>query len=58
MAQGIIGGVTSYEEQSLSDILLDIKEWLEYTDKIKHSMELWLKSSKENGFWQRVEFDF
>lgn len=21
-------------------------------------MELWLKSSKENGFWQRVEFDF
>lgn len=58
MAQGIIGGATSYEEQSLSDILLDIKKWLEYTDKIKHSMELWLKSSKENGFWQRVEFDF
>lgn len=38
--------------------MLDIKEWLEYTDKIKHGMELWLKSSKENGFWQRVEFDF
>lgn len=58
MAQGIIGGATSYEEQSLKDILLDIMGWMEYTDKIKNSMDIWLKVSKENGFWQNVEFDF
>ena len=33
MAQGIFGGATSYEEQSLNDILEDVEKWIEYTDK-------------------------
>lgn len=39
MAQGIFGGATSYEEQSLTDIDLDIQRWIKYTDEIKKKMK-------------------
>jgi len=39
MVQDIIGGATSYEEQSLMDILEDIHRWLSYTEKKKEFME-------------------
>ncbi len=35
MSQGIIGGATSYEEQSLIDILNDINNWIDYTSDRK-----------------------
>ena len=35
MAQGIFGGATSYEEQSLSDIMEDLEKWTEYTFQTK-----------------------
>ena len=35
MAQGIFGGATSYEEQSLAHIDSDIQNWIEYTEEIK-----------------------
>lgn len=40
MAQGIFGGATSYEEQSLADIDSDIQKWIEYTEEIKKKDEL------------------
>lgn len=53
MAQGIFGGATSYEEQSLTDIDLDIQRWIKYTDEIKKKMNSWLEESKRNGFWKK-----
>ena len=35
LVQGIIGGDTSYEEQSLSHVLLNIDDWIKYTEDIK-----------------------
>lgn len=58
MAQGIFGGATSYEEQSLTDIGLDIQRWIKYTDEIKKKMNSWLEESKRNGFWKKVDDDF
>lgn len=58
MAQGIFGGATSYEEQSLTDIDLDIQKWIKYTEEIKKMMNSWLEESKRNGFWEKVDFDF
>ena len=58
MAQGIFGGATSYEEQSLTDIDLDIQRWIKYTDEIKKKMNSWLEESKRNGFWKKVDDDF
>lgn len=58
MAQGIYGGATSYEEQSLTDIDLDIQKWIKYTEEIKKMMNSWLEESKRNGFWEKVDFDF
>ena len=50
MAQGIFGGATSYEEQSLTDIDLDIQRWIKYTDEIKKKMNSWMEESKRKGF--------
>lgn len=58
MAQSIFGGGTSYEEQSLDDILEDIERWLEYTKKTKQRLSESLEKSKNNGFWAKVDCDF
>lgn len=58
MAQGIFGGATSYEEQSLQDILDDIICWIKYTTDRK-SFILTQKNMVENtGFWDKIAFDF
>lgn len=58
MAQGLIGGATAYDEQSLNDILVDIQCWIEYTNDIKKKLDEWLTISKESGFWKKVDYDF
>lgn len=58
MAQSIFGGGTSYEEQSLADILEDIERWLKYTEVTKQRISEWLEKSKSNGFWAKVDCDF
>lgn len=58
MAQGIFGGATSYEEQSLQDIFDDIVGWIQYTTD-KKSFLLSQKSIVEkSGFWDKIAFDF
>lgn len=58
MSQGFIGGATSYEEQSLVDILMDIKNWIDYTQNRK----LFICEKKEFllqcGFWNKIYYDF
>jgi hypothetical protein len=58
MAQGIIGGATSYEEQSTKDILEDITGWIEYTKDTTNLIEEGIRVSKENNYWNIVPFDF
>lgn len=58
MAQGIIGGATSYEEQSLLDILSDINNWIDYTSDRK-AFILTQKDNLDNSlFWDKIPFDF
>ncbi|MDF2609307.1 MAG: hypothetical protein K0R92_781 [Lachnospiraceae bacterium] len=58
MTQGIIGGATSYEEQSLLDILCDINNWIDYTSDRK-AFILTQKDKLDNSlFWDKIPFDF
>lgn len=58
MAQGIIGGATSYEEQSLIDILEDINCWLSYTEKKKAFIHSKKQELMEKNYWRNVPFNF
>ena len=58
MVQGIFGGATSYEEQSVKDILEDIQNWVRYTLEIKSYLESGQKQLKECGFWNQIPFNF
>lgn len=58
MAQSIFGGMTSYEEQSLGDILSDIENWCDYTTNRKEFMIQRKNKLKEVGFWDNIPFDF
>lgn len=58
MAQGLIGGATSYEEQSLQDILEDVNEWIKYTQEISLEINKGITKLKESNFWNKVYFNF
>ncbi len=58
MVQGFIGGATSYEEQSLEEIILDIENWCEYTKNRKEFLVLRKDKLKEIGFWDNIPFNF
>ena len=58
MAQGIFGGATSYEEQSLPDIKADIEKWVEYTKQMHDTLEIGMKNLNECGFWKQIPFNF
>ena len=58
MAQGIIGGATSYEEQSLIDILEDINGWLSYTKTKKEFMLSKKQELIKRNYWDNIPFNF
>lgn len=58
MAQGIIGGATSYEEQSLIDVLEDINGWLSYTKNKKEFMLSKKQELIERNYWDNIPFNF
>lgn len=58
MAQSIIGGATSYEEQSLIDILEDINRWLPYTENKKDFMYSKKQELVERNYWDNIPYDF
>lgn len=58
MTQCIFGGATSYEKQSLSDILNDVNSWVDYTFSTR---ELIIKKHamlKQCGYWKKIPFNF
>lgn len=58
MAQGIIGGGTSYEGQSVKDVLSDINLWIEYTESTLKTLEENILYLKTRGFWNKIPFNF
>jgi hypothetical protein len=58
MVQGFIGGATSYEEQSLLDILSDIDAWIDYTADRKAFILMQREKLNISGFWNKIPYDF
>ena len=58
MTQGIIGGATSYEEQSIKDILSDINCWIDYTQGTYSLIDTGITNLKGCKFWDKVPFNF
>lgn len=58
MAQGFIGGATCYEEQSMLDILEDVKRWMTYTQQRNELLEQCRKQLEQVNYWQHIAFDF
>lgn len=58
MAQGILGGATSYEGQSLLDILSDINAWINYTTGTKNFILTQRDKLNKSGFWNKIPFNF
>lgn len=58
MSQGIWGGATSYEEQSLNDILDDINLWIDYTKKTKNFLETNKDTLVKEKYWNTIPFNF
>ena len=58
MAQGLIGGATSYEEQSLRDILDDVVDWIFYTENRKSFLSQEQQKLVSREYWDIIPFDF
>lgn len=58
MAQGLIGGATSYDEQSPQNILEDIDVWLNYTEHTKDFILQRKSQLEEHKYWEKVPYEF
>jgi hypothetical protein len=58
MSQGIFGGMTNYEDQSVFDILEDIKNWINYTTQMKNYLEDGITTLKSRDYWNKIPFNF
>lgn len=58
MVQGMVSGVTNYAMQSLEDILLDIKKWINYTSSLRTLLSELYTQSQNTNYWRRVHYDF
>lgn len=54
MGQGLFGGATSYEGQSLKNIQEDIECWIKYTTDTKSFVIAQKNIVKKSGFWNRI----
>lgn len=58
MAQSIFAGMTSYEDQSIEDVISDIKSWIAYTEDTKEYLLRNIDILKENRFWDNIPLNF
>lgn len=58
MAQGIIGGATSYEEQSLQDMMNDIDGWIEYAKDTKLFLIEHRERMEKSKYIQKIPYGF
>ncbi|HFP8359352.1 TPA: hypothetical protein ACG86O_002700, partial [Enterococcus faecium] len=58
MVQGLFGGGTSYEGQSISDIKEDVNNWKIYTENVKSQIVEKKEALIKNGFWNKIPWNF
>ncbi|USK92867.1 hypothetical protein [Rossellomorea marisflavi] len=58
MAQGILGGMSNYGDQSMADIIEDINKWIFYANQVKGYIEEGITTLKEKEYWNKVPFNF
>lgn len=58
MSQGVFGGMTNYDDQSIEDIKEDISKWIEFTNEVKSILEEGINTLKTNDFWNKTPFNF
>ncbi len=58
MAQGLFGGLTSYETQSLQDILEDIEKWIKFTNETEELIKERHGQLQNCGFWNKIPYNF
>ncbi|MGX1194966.1 hypothetical protein [Metabacillus sp. SLBN-84] len=58
MAQGLFGGMSNYEDQSIGDIIDDINKWILYTEQTKNYIEEGITTLKRKEYWIKVPFNF
>ncbi len=58
MAQGLCGGLTSYETQSQQDIYNDIVKWMEFTNDTNGNITERITQLMSSGFWNKIPINF
>ena len=58
MAQGFIAGMTSYENQSLQNIVDDIINWIEYSEDVKKAITNKYSELKNSEFYKKIPYDY
>lgn len=58
MAQGLFAGGTSYENQSLTDILLDLEYWVKYSENVKNDVQQLFEKAKSTPFYKSIPYDY
>ena len=58
MAQSFMAGMTSYENQSLTDIIEDITRWISYSEKTKDKILDLLSKLKNTKFYSQIPYDY
>jgi len=57
MTQGLMGGMTPYEDQSLKDIQIDINKWQAYTNMNKTFFEETLETLDKRDYLKVIDYD-
>lgn len=58
MAQGFMAGMTSYENQSITDIVKDISCWIEESKKTSEEIKNMLCEIKTTKFYSQIPYDY
>lgn len=58
MAQCFMAGMTSYENQSLSDISEGITHWITYSEETKNDIHELLSKLKDTAFYSHIPYDY
>lgn len=58
MAQCAMAGMTSYENQSLADIVKDIERWISYSEEVKREVTELLSKIKATKFYTQISYDY
>lgn len=58
MAQGFMAGMTSYENQSLQNIVDDIINWIEYSEEVKEAITNKYSELGNLEFYKKIPYDY